>query len=105
MFYGQNKKRRRGEIEFDDLDEQQKIYLKRREERLQNELLEEEDEEGDECDAQEREAEAKLKEAAAEEEMNEEELQNQLEQQRMFKWRRQMRIIGEEELYNRYTNL
>ena len=105
MFYGQNKKRRRGEIEFDDLDEQQKIYLKRREERLQNELLEEEDEDGDECDAQEREAEAKLKEAAAEEEMNEEELQNQLEQQRMFKWRRQMRIIGEEELYNRYTNL
>ena len=63
MFYGQNKKRRRGEIEFDDLDEQQKIYLKRREERLQNELLEEEDEEGEECDAQEREAEAKLKEA------------------------------------------
>jgi len=23
----------------------------------------------------------------------------------MFKWRRQMRLIGEEELYNRYTNV
>jgi len=23
----------------------------------------------------------------------------------MFKWRRQMRMLGEEELYNRYTNL
>ena len=34
VFYGQNKKRKRGEIEFDELDEQQKIYYKRREERL-----------------------------------------------------------------------
>ena len=41
VFYGQNKKRKRGEVEFDDLDEQQKIYFKRREERLQNELLDE----------------------------------------------------------------
>jgi len=26
VFYGQNKKRKRGEIEFDDLEDQQKIY-------------------------------------------------------------------------------
>lgn len=34
VFYGQNKKRKRGEIDFDDMDEQEKIYYKRREERL-----------------------------------------------------------------------
>ena len=48
VFYGQNKKRKRGEIvEFDDLDEQQKLYYQRRKERLQNELLDEDDEEID----------------------------------------------------------
>jgi hypothetical protein len=34
VFYGQNKKRKRGEIEMDEMDDQQKIYFKRREERL-----------------------------------------------------------------------
>ena len=34
VFYGKNKKRKRGEIELDDLDEQQKMIDKRREERL-----------------------------------------------------------------------
>ena len=34
VFYGQNKKRKRGEIEMDEMDDQQKIYYKRREERL-----------------------------------------------------------------------
>ena len=48
VFYGQNKKRKRGEIvEFDDLDQQQKLYYQRRKERLQNELLDEDDEELD----------------------------------------------------------
>ena len=34
VFYGQNKKRKRGEIEMVEMDDQQKIYFKRREERL-----------------------------------------------------------------------
>ena len=72
VFYGQNKKRKRGEIEFEDLDEQQKIYYKRREERLQNEFLDECEDE-DQIAQQEREAEQKMKEAA-EDEMSDEEV-------------------------------
>ena len=71
VFYGQNKKRKRGEIEIDDLDEQQKIYMKRREERLANEMLEEEEQE-DLRAAQEQEAEMRLKEAAQDEMSDEE---------------------------------
>ena len=106
LFYGQNKKRKRGEIEFDDLDEQQKIYFARREERLQKELEEEEeeDEEGLRA-AREDAAVSQLKDQAVEDEMSEEEIKNQLEQFKMFKWRREMRKIGEEELYKRYTNV
>ena len=102
VFYGQNKKRKRGEVEFEDMDEQQKIYFKRREERLQNELLDSDEE--DEAGRAEREAEDKFKEAV-EDEMSDEEVQKQMEQYKLFKQKRQMRMIGEENLYNRYTNV
>ena len=59
-------------MEFEDLDEQQKIYYKRREERMQDQLLDECENEDPQV-AEEREAERKLKEAA-EDEMSDEEV-------------------------------
>ena len=37
--------------------------------------------------------------------MSDEEIQRQLEQYKLFKQQRQMRIIGEKNLYSRYTNV
>ena len=37
--------------------------------------------------------------------MSDEEVQKQLEQYKFFKQKRQMRLIGEDNLYSRYTNV
>lgn len=53
---------------------------------------------------EEREAEQRLREAA-EDEMSDEEIQRQIELQKMFRQQRQMRELGEDKLYSRYTNV
>lgn len=94
MLLGQNRKRKRGEVDLEDLDEDEIRRLRRFEQRaalLQN------------TDPEEF-IQIKKGTIAVEEELSETELQLQKEQNEFYKFRNQVIKVGEENL-GKYTNI
>ncbi len=96
IILGQNRKRKRGDVDIDDVDDVAQRKLKRMEERA-NMLS---DDSADEVMLEQQQ-----RVLAEEEEMSENEIVQQKELNDFYKFKRDMQKLGEDKLYSRYTNL
>ena len=96
IILGQNRKRKRGDVDIDDFDDVAQRKLKRMEERA-NMLS---DDSADEVMLEQQQ-----RVLAEEEEMSDNEIVQQKELNDFYKFKRDMQKLGEDKLYSRYTNL
>ena len=96
IILGQNRKRKRGDVDIDDFDDVAQRKLKRMEERA-NMLS---DDSADEVMLEQQQ-----RVLAEEEEMSDNEIVQQKELNDFYKFKRDMQKLGEDKLYCRYTNL
>ena len=102
IILGNNRKRRRGDIELDDMDELSKKKQKRIEQRLQEDWDDEQNDQMVEIDLKA----VRQGEEESEDEMSETERQVKEQNNDYFKAQKQvMSLGGEQKLYSRFTDL
>ena len=100
VILGNNRKRKRGEIELDDMDE----LSKRKQERI-NQLIDSDESDGDGFGFEEQMKKKQLIEDMKEDDMSDEEIQKTLENQDFFQFKKEMNKVGEKTFMRRFANI